>query len=241
MGEETALLAFVVPILDIPIDIPVTVRTGVRLRPDASPFTDITQLTPLAGAELTIWGVPGRCRATTSNASRKGAPGEPVQLPRARRHILRRQSGARRASRRTRSPTTRRICTGEPPDDGLEVQTYQDPGHISRGGSAATRQPTDCDTEVFNPVLYSSPTTGKPTLPRAQHRPERAPVPRLRRISLGDRGKRSSPCRAGLTINPDAADGQTMCTEAQANFGSEGPATAPTSRRSGPSRSAPKP
>ena len=31
----------------------------------------------------------------------------------------------------------------------------------------------------------------------------------------------------GLTINPDAADGQTSCSDAQANFGSEAPANCP--------------
>ena len=44
----------------------------------------------------------------------------------------------------------------------------------------------------------------------------------------------------GLTVNPDAADGQTMCTEAEANFRSEGPANARTTLRSVPSRSAPR-
>ena len=37
----------------------------------------------------------------------------------------------------------------------------------------------------------------------------------------------------GFTINPDAADGQSECTEAQANFGSEGPAQCPDNSKIG--------
>ena len=37
----------------------------------------------------------------------------------------------------------------------------------------------------------------------------------------------------GLTINPDAADGQTDCTEAQANLESEAPAECPDSSKIG--------
>ena len=36
-----------------------------------------------------------------------------------------------------------------------------------------------------------------------------------------------------LTINPDAADGQSDCTEAQANFGSEGPSQLPRQSKIG--------
>ena len=37
----------------------------------------------------------------------------------------------------------------------------------------------------------------------------------------------------GFTINPDAADGQSDCTDAQANFGSEGPAECPDNAKIG--------
>ena len=75
-GLQTALFAFIVPTLNIPIDIPVAVRTGsdYGLR-----FTvqDITQLTPLARAEMTFWGFPA---APSHNAQRfpKGSAGKPA-------------------------------------------------------------------------------------------------------------------------------------------------------------------
>src|SRR5262249_57921360 len=37
----------------------------------------------------------------------------------------------------------------------------------------------------------------------------------------------------GLTINPDAADGQTACTDTEANFASEGPANCPDNSKIG--------
>src|SRR5262249_42255544 len=37
----------------------------------------------------------------------------------------------------------------------------------------------------------------------------------------------------GLTINPDAADGQSSCSDAEANFGTEGPAECPDKAKIG--------
>ena len=71
------------------------------------------------------------------------------------------------------------------------------------------------------------------------------------RLSFGPRHDFSAPSRSGalslrlqiheavvtlpegLTINPDAADGQSACTDAQANFGSEGPAACPDTAKIG--------
>ncbi len=56
-GDQTALFAFIVPTLNIPINIPVNVRTatdyGLRFTVE-----EITQVTPLAGADLVFWGFP---------------------------------------------------------------------------------------------------------------------------------------------------------------------------------------
>ena len=78
-GDQTALFAFIVPTLNIPINIPVAVRTGgdYGLR-----FTvqDISQSTPLAGADLTFWGFPAD---SSHDAQRfpKGSPGNPSNCP----------------------------------------------------------------------------------------------------------------------------------------------------------------
>src|SRR5262249_26559667 len=78
-GEDTALLAFIVPTLNIPIDIPVKGRTtsdyGLTFT-----VSNITQLTPLAGADFTVWGFPA-LEAHDTERFPKGAPGEPANCP----------------------------------------------------------------------------------------------------------------------------------------------------------------
>ena len=152
-GDETALFAFIVPSLHIPINIPVAVRTegdyGLRFT-----VQDISQSTPLAAADLTFWGFPADSSHDLQRFP-KGAPGSPSDCP-----------GLTDASclgspvpasipvhPLTDNPTT---CAG-PLTTSLTVQTYQDPGNPT---TVQSRYPavTDCDLEVFNPVLYASPT-----------------------------------------------------------------------------------
>ena len=74
--EETVRFAFIVPALQIPISTPVAVRTGsdYGLRFTVS---GLTQVIPLAGAKMTIWGFPA---AASNNGNRfaKGSPGNPA-------------------------------------------------------------------------------------------------------------------------------------------------------------------
>ena len=158
--DQTALFAFIVPSLNIPIDIPVAVRTGsdYGLR-----FTvqDITQLIPLAGADLTFWGFPAE---SSHDAQRfpKGSPGNPagcagladtscISTP---------TSAGITVHPLTDNPTT---CTGEALPTTLEVQTYQDPEHLSEAKSSYPAI-TECEDETFKPVLYASPTTERDRL-----------------------------------------------------------------------------
>ena len=123
---QTALFAFIVPGLDIPINIPVAVRTattadyGLRFT-----VSDITQLTPLAGAKMTFWGFPAEA---THDAQRfaKGSPGNPAGC-------------AGLANTSCITDTNRSLdlgpspyrqpdhLHGQPLKTTLEVQTYQDP------------------------------------------------------------------------------------------------------------------
>src|ERR1044072_925368 len=69
---ETARLAFIAPVLNLPISMPINVRTGsdYGLRMTIS---GITQLMPLASADLTVWGFP----ADDSKADERFLPGKP--------------------------------------------------------------------------------------------------------------------------------------------------------------------
>ena len=228
-GDQTALFAFIVPTLNIPINIPVAVRTGgdYGLR-----FTvqDISQSTPLAGADLTFWGFPADSSHDLQRFP-KGAPGnpsncpgltdtsclgdtDPGQHPGAPAH---RQPDHLRRARSTTS---------------LTVQTYQDPSNPTTQQSSYPAT-TACDLEVFNPVLYASPTTNETDSPSGLNIELSAPQFLGRAASPSEIKSSVVTLPPGFTINPDAADGQSACTDAEANFGTEAPADCPDNSKIG--------
>ncbi len=228
-GEgQTALLAFIVPTLNIPINIPVAVRTGsdYGLR-----FTvqDITQLTPLSEASLTLWGFPAESSHDEQRFP-KGQPGDPAGCKGfADTSCVLPTESSIPVHPLTDNPTT---CTGKALPTELTVQTYQDPEHPTtvHGEYPAT---TACDLEVFNPVLYASPTTGEADAPSGLNIKLSAPEFLGFAASPSELKAATVTLPEGFTVNPDAADGQTQCTEAEANFGSEGPAECPDSSKIG--------
>jgi hypothetical protein len=227
--QETALLGFIVPTLNIPIQIPVAVRTGsdygLRFK-----VSQITQTTPLAGADITLWGFPAES-SHDSNRFPKGSTGLPAGcIGLTDTSCL---AGPTPVSISvhplTDNPTS---CTDQPLQTRLRVQTYQDPGHETEA-TATYPQTTGCENVVFKPLLYASPTSTETDSPSGLD------------VILKDTqflGFAASPAQIrdatvtlppGLTINPDAADGQTACSDAQAKFGTEAPAECPDSAKIG--------
>jgi len=228
-GPDTALFAFIVPTLNIPINIPVAVRTesdyGLR-------FTvhDISQMTPLASADLTFWGLPSS-PGHNSQRFAKGTSGNPAGCV-----GLVNTSCIENPTRSslpnnplTDNPTT---CTGQPLITTLEVQTYQDPEHLSKEEDAYPAT-TGCEKEVFKPVLFASPTTEETDSASGLNVELSAPQFEGFAASPSEIKSATVTLPEGFTINPDAADGQTMCTEAEANFNTEGPAECPDSAKIG--------
>ncbi len=228
-GPDTALFAFIVPILNIPIDIPVAVRTesdyGLRFT-----VQDITQLDPLEGAELTFWGFPAD-PGHTAERFPQGTLGNPAGCPgllNASCNSTPTRSGLPN-NPLTDSPTT---CTGKPLKTTLNVQTYQDPEESTEAESSYPPT-TGCEREVFKPVLFASPTTEETDSASGLNVELSAPQFEGFAASPSDIKSATVTLPPGFTINPDAADGQTMCTEAQANFKSEGSAECPDSSKIG--------
>ncbi|MGA8745831.1 MAG: hypothetical protein WB507_08200 [Solirubrobacterales bacterium] len=226
---ETARLAFVVPTLDIPIAIPVTVRTatdyGLRFT-----ISDISQLTPLASAKLTLWGFPA---ADSHNLERfpKGSPGNPTGCPGQQGpECIQAPTHASIAPQPlTDNPTT---CTGESLRSSLEVQTYADPLHRSR--KEATYPPIEgCEHEVFNPVLQASPTTEETDSASGLNIDLKSPQFLSKAAQPSEIKAVTVSLPEGFTINPDAADGQTECREVEANFATEAPAQCPNTSKIG--------
>ena len=230
---ETARLAFIVPQLNIPIAVPIQVRTGsdYGLRMTVA---GITQLIPVAGAKMTVWGFP----AETKNDIERflpGSPGNPAGCPGSASALCASNNGqAPHDANLVEQPFTDNpsVCTGKPLTVSLDVRTYQDPTQVSH---AEDQYPptTDCDAQTFKPVLGTgltskeadSPSGLDITLTAAQPL-SRAPTPssiRSADVTLPE----------GVSINPDAADGQTACTDEEANFGSQAPAHCPDSSKIG--------
>jgi hypothetical protein len=227
--SQVATFAFYVPVLNIPIIIPVTVRTaedyGLRFT-----VSNITQKTPLAAADLTFWGFP---LADNHDAQRfsKGAPGAPAGCPGLADTscIAIPNTSPLTVNPLIDNPTT---CTGKPLVTTLKVQSYRDLDTLSEahGTYPATE---GCENEVFKPVLFARTTTAETDSATGMDIVLKDP------LFLGFAASPSQISAAavqfpeGLTINPDAADGQSACTDAQANFDTEGPDECPDNAKIG--------
>ena len=229
VGDETALFSFVVPTLGIPVKVPVAVRTagdfGLRFT-----VAGLTQLAPLSAAQLTFWGFPAKS-SHDAQRFRKGVPGEPPGCPGLTDTSC---NGAPVPAAITVHPLIDNptVCTEAQLSVRLEVRTYQDPGHLSHQ-DATYPATSGCYNMTFNPVLFANLTTSAADSPSGLDLRMAAPQP------LGEASTPSSIHAAtltlpeGLTINPDAADGQRACTDADAHFGSEAAAECPDNAKIG--------
>jgi hypothetical protein len=226
--DQTGLFGTIVPIIGVPIQIPVAVRTasdyGLRFT-----VSELTQAFPLAQAEITFWGFPASPDHTPDRFP-IGAPGEPAGCPSSLDTSC---AGGVPASIPDRplidNPT---ICTGEALRTKLTVQTYQHPEDptVEVGTYPET---TGCEKEAFKPVLFANLTTNESDSAsgldldlRAPQFLGQSPAPSQLRSAIVT-------LPPGLTINPDAADGQSSCSDAQARFGSEAPAECPDNAKIG--------
>jgi hypothetical protein len=228
-AEEAARFSFIVPTINIPISIPVSVRaaTDYGLR-----FTvaGITQLTPVAAVDLTLWGFPALPLHDSerfpigSVAAPAGCPGLAnagcLTTPVASSLPVRPLTG---------NPS---VCNGESLPTTIAVTTYRDPGNTTLADSSYPPI-VDCDRTTFNPAAFAALTTNAADSPSGLD---------LRVVAPQTQGSAASPSNIrsailtfpeGLTINPDAADGQSACTDAEARFGAEGPSACPDNAKIG--------
>ena len=216
-AEETARFQFLAPTVNIPIAVPVEVRTaddyGLRFS-----VAEITQLIPLRAAKLTIWGMPA---LPTHNSQRflKGSDSSPSACPGSEDTSCG-KTGATPSIPVKPLINYPSLCSGEALVTELDVQSYQSPD-VSSHLESEYPPVTGCEKLTFKPVLTTSITTMQTD--SASGLNLHFQVPQVL-------GFTPTPSQAkavivtlpeGLTVNPDAADGQTMCTDAQARFDSE--------------------
>jgi hypothetical protein len=228
-SSQVAQFAFIVPVLNIPMNIPVTVRTaddfGLRFT-----VSNISQKTPLAAANLIFWGFPLEASHDTERFA-KGSPGNPAGCPglATSKCITTPTPSPIEVRPLIDNPTT---CTGQPLVTKLVVESYQQAGQVSEAESTYPAI-EGCENETFKPVLQARPTTAEADSATGVDIELRDPL--FLGFAASPSQIRSAVVKfpEGLTINPDAADGQSACTDAQANFDSEGPDECPDNAKVG--------
>jgi hypothetical protein len=229
--DETARLSFVATTVNIPVTIPITVRSasdyGLRMT-----VSGVSQQIPFASAAITVWGFPA---SPTNDVGRfePGGPGEPPGCP-GQLTISCNTAPHPDAGQISRpyidNPS---VCTSQDLSVTLTATSYQDP----EGASTATSTypaTTDCEAQKFDPVLNLGLTTGETDSPSGLDIQLRA-TQFLAGVAPSQSTLRSAALTLpdGLTINPDAADGQSACSDAAAGFGTNLPGRCPDNAKIG--------
>ena len=226
---EAARFAFYVPVIDIPIAIPVTVRSATDYGLHFT-VSGITQTVPLSEADLTFWGFP----ATEEHDEQrfpKGSPGHPAGCPEladASCNVATPTKASLSAAPLTGNPS---VC-GTPMPTVLTVETYQRPGEFLHAESS---YPTisECQRQTFKPAGQAKLTSREADSPSGMDLEFKVPQPQGFAASPSQLRTARLTFPEGLTINPDAADGQSACSDAQAGFGSDGPGNCPDNAKVG--------
>ncbi len=228
--DETARLGLTAPTVNVPIIIPLTVRSssdyGVRMN-----IKGIPQSIPLKSVSFSIWGFPAEA-SHDPERFRIGSPGSPpgcAGLEDTSCNATPYPKAAIFVRPFINNPT---VCTGNPLSVTLTVQTYQDPQNPSQA-QAEYPATTGCEKGRFDPILNVGLTTNEADAPsgldlqlKADQFLERAPSPsQLRSATVF--------LPVGLSVNPDAADGQSSCTDLEAGFGSNQAGACPDNAKIG--------
>ncbi len=223
--DQAGLVAFETPLINTPVFIDLNARTDGDYGLDSS-SGGIFHLLPIHGLEVHLWGVPG---SPEHDVSRWPNPqeglicidkpypepcGAPVEFNAPIEPLL-------------QNPTN---C-GDPLVGGLTLTYYDFSVFHADAPMDAT---TGCDQLSFDPSITVKPTTTQAdtaagvdidlVVPQTQN--PTTPTPsqiRSTTVTLPE----------GMSVNPNAADGKTVCTDEQGAFGTRNPAQCPESSKIG--------
>jgi hypothetical protein len=236
-------LAFKIPIGDAPQFVILNARTGSDYGLDATATSIYHGLgLPLDAFTQVLWGVPAdpiHDGLRINEAANPQVPGFPFMTDRlcnsdgsvstSDPNTVRKPCGFKLPPAASNSPPAPFLqnptnCDG-PLSASLDVLSYD-------GGSDHADYPwpqqTGCDQLSFNPSLYAQPTTNETdaasgidvNLSVPQQLSPTIPSPTELRAT-------TVTLPPGFSINPNAADGKTACSDADANFGTESAANCP--------------
>jgi hypothetical protein len=228
--DEAARIAFVVPTIDIPVVIPIEVRNNSDLGLKLS-VNSISQTLALTQAAMTVWGFPAD-EDHDANRFYPGSPGAPPGCPGSLQVDCLSPPNARAGIVVKPYIDNPSVCTGEPLPVTVDVVTYQDPVPSSKESDFPAT--TDCENQRFDPVLNLGLTTNETDAPSGLDIQLKA-TQFLTGVAPSASTLRSGTLTLpeGLTINPDAADGQISCADAQARFKSLLPGNCPDNSKIG--------
>jgi hypothetical protein len=217
--DEPALLAFFVPILNAPGTIEFAARTGSDFGLDVT-STGFWHLLPVDTVNVNLWGVPAdpandpiRAPFEFDGICQASEPNEPGCEPPV--------SSDAPLAPFTQNPTT---C-GVPLTATTDVLSYD-------GGVTHAEVPwpatTGCEQLAFNPSLTAQPTTNNSDSATGLEVDLRVPQTLSATVPSPSELKATTvTLPEGFSINPNAADGKTSCSDAQANFGTTRAAECP--------------
>ena len=194
-------------------------------------ITGITQLFPLAYDETTFWGVPAD---PSHDAQRFSPPGcNPIANPDGEGSEV--EEACTPGPHPSNSepvpfndnPTT---C-GVPLVATIHVLAYDDGTSEASAPYPAT---TGCDQLSFNPSLFAQPTTSATDSASGLALNLQVPQESSPSVPSPSEIKETTvTLPEGFSINPNAADGKSVCTESEARFGTEEEAQCPESSKVG--------
>ena len=215
---QAGSLGFFAPLANTPLFIVLHARTGGDYGLDAT-LASIERAVPPEAFSLDLWGVPAEASHNSERAPLEGGNCEEPQ-----------GSGLRCfgpvGSNSELIPfLDNPTSCGEPLSSTLEILSYD-------GGTTEDSSPwpatSGCDQLSFNPSVYAQPTTKQADSASGLDVDLSVPQP------VSPTQPSPSEIRAltvklpiGMSINPNAADGKTSCSDADALFGSEEEAQCP--------------
>ena len=216
---EAGLLAFNIPLLKFPIFVSINARTEGDYGLEAT-VKNITHVLPLAFVEMDLWGVPA---SPENDVHRLPAGWEPFFDG----------TNPPTPSNAPLLPFLDNPTTCDNPDLNASVRvTSYDLGVDN--AQVPYPAPTGCDQLSFNPSLYAQPTSTETDT--ASGLDVDLQVPQVTSPSVPS----PSEIRAtevtlpeGFTINPNAADGKTACTDEESRIGTREAAQCPETSKVG--------
>lgn len=223
---EIARYGFVAPLVNLPVEIPVTVRSGSDYGLDLT-FQNLPEGAALAAAKLTLWGVPADPMHDSGRFG-PGSQGAPTNCPgvEGTSCIVEPNPVATPDRPLLHNPTA---CSG-PVTNTLDVNTYEHPSNALSATFSGSPGTSGCGKNGFDPGLLAALTTAQTRSPSGLslklqvidegfYSPVGIAQSRIRSASVA--------LPAELRFATELANALPTCTDAQFGAGTRQPITCP--------------